>query len=92
MENGLEGSSRYCLVLYIIFQIISHCQGDFRQCLPVIPHASRSQIVLATISNASFWKDTVTMHLTSNMRLLSSSQSISEQYMRDVHDSEQFAT
>ncbi|TMC16317.1 MAG: hypothetical protein E6J34_20245 [Chloroflexi bacterium] len=32
--------------------IDSHESGDFRQCLPVIPHASRSQIIASTISNA----------------------------------------
>ena len=44
--------------------------GDFRQCLPVVPKASRAQIVAATISNAVFWKDVVKLKLHINMRLL----------------------
>jgi len=45
--------------------------GDFRQCLPVVPRASRAQITAATISNSTFWKDVVQLKLYVNMRLLS---------------------
>jgi ATP-dependent DNA helicase PIF1 len=45
--------------------------GDFRQCLPVVPKASRAQITAATISNAIFWKDVTQLKLHINMRLLS---------------------
>jgi PIF1-like helicase len=45
--------------------------GDFRQCLPVVPRASRAQITASTISNAVFWKDVVQLNLYVNMRLLS---------------------
>jgi hypothetical protein len=44
--------------------------GDFRQCLPVIPGASRGEITSAAISNASFWRDITMLRLTTNMRLL----------------------
>jgi len=44
--------------------------GDFRQCPPVIPKGSRSQIVDACINNSSFWSKVVTLPLTINMRLL----------------------
>jgi len=44
---------------------------DFRQCLPIVPRASRAQITAATISNSTFWKDVVQLKLHVNMRLLS---------------------
>ena len=64
-----------------LISITSHGSGDFRQCLPVIPHASRSQIVASTISNASFWKHVTIFRLTMNMRLLRQCNDISEESM-----------
>ena len=69
MINGLEVLSCYCLVIDLHLFITPNYLGDFRQCLPVIPHASRSQIVAATISNSIFWKDVTIMHLSVNMRI-----------------------
>jgi hypothetical protein len=44
--------------------------GDFRQCAPVVPQGTRTQIVDASIKNASFWNQVVMLPLTINMRLL----------------------
>ena len=46
--------------------------GDFRQILPVIPHATRADIVSASLSKSSIWKYLKVMKLTSNMRLCQS--------------------
>ncbi|KAG2194274.1 hypothetical protein INT47_009684 [Mucor saturninus] len=43
--------------------------GDFRQVLPVIPRASRSQIVFQCISRASAWRHVKTLKLRRNMRI-----------------------
>jgi PIF1-like helicase/Helitron helicase-like domain at N-terminus len=43
--------------------------GDFRQILPIIPHASRSNIVSASLSQSSIWRYMKIMKLTINMRL-----------------------
>lgn len=53
------------------YQFTKPSPGDFRQCLPVIPGATRAQICAASISNASFWTHVEVMRLTVNMRLLS---------------------
>ena len=46
--------------------------GDFHQILPVIPHATRADIVSASLSKSSIWKYLKVMKLTSNMRLCQS--------------------
>ena len=43
--------------------------GDFCQILPVIPHASRAEIVSASLSQSFIWKYMKIMKLTINMRL-----------------------
>lgn len=43
--------------------------GDFRQVLPVIPKASRADVVLATINSSILWKHCKVLKLTENMRL-----------------------
>ena len=43
--------------------------GDFRQILPVIPHATRSEIVSASLNQSFIWKYMKVMKLTINMRL-----------------------
>jgi hypothetical protein len=45
--------------------------GDFRQTLPVIPQAHRSQIVRASLKFSDLWEQTRVLSLTQNMRLLS---------------------
>jgi len=45
------------------------CGGDFQQTLPVIPRASRAQILNKCISNSVLWKDISKFHLTRNMRV-----------------------
>ncbi|OMO74609.1 DNA helicase PIF1, ATP-dependent [Corchorus olitorius] len=46
--------------------------GDLRQILPVIPGASRTDVVSYTICNSPLWKHCQVLHLTVNMRLLQS--------------------
>jgi PIF1-like helicase len=49
--------------------------GDFRQILPVIPHASRADVVSASLSRSFLWKYMKIMKLTINMRLYQSNNS-----------------
>ena len=44
--------------------------GDFRQTLPVVPHASRGQIVDVTLPRSILWRHFRTYRLTDNMRIL----------------------
>ncbi|KAI5385991.1 hypothetical protein KIW84_072535 [Lathyrus oleraceus] len=44
-------------------------EGDFRQILPVVPRASRSDIVHASISSSYVWEYCQVLKLTKNMRL-----------------------
>ncbi|XP_057444054.1 uncharacterized protein LOC130736228 [Lotus japonicus] len=41
--------------------------GDFRQTLPIIPKASREEIVMATINSSRLWKFCKVLKLTENM-------------------------
>ena len=43
--------------------------GDFCQILPVIPRASRADVVLASLHQSDIWKHIELMRLTINMRL-----------------------
>jgi hypothetical protein len=43
--------------------------GDFRQCLPVIPHANQAQVVDAALNRSPLWKFFNIMQLTENMRV-----------------------
>ncbi|XP_057444945.1 uncharacterized protein LOC130737204 [Lotus japonicus] len=43
--------------------------GDFRQTLPIIPKASREEIVMATINSSRLWKFCQVLKLTENMRV-----------------------
>ncbi|XP_057433563.1 uncharacterized protein LOC130726329 [Lotus japonicus] len=43
--------------------------GDFRQTLPIVPKASREEIVMATINSSRLWKFCKVLKLTKNMRL-----------------------
>lgn len=62
--------------------------GDFRQCLPVVPKGSPSQILVSSIIHVPFWKDVQALRLKINMRLL-------RQYERmtplEHHTAESFA-
>ena len=49
--------------------------GDFRQILPVIPHATRADIVSASLSKSYIWRHLKIMKLTINMRLCQSHNS-----------------
>ncbi|KAJ1275484.1 hypothetical protein BS78_05G139000 [Paspalum vaginatum] len=52
--------------------------GDFRQTLPVIPNASKQQILRSCIVNSYLWKECTLLQLTENMRLKSGNISTSE--------------
>jgi ATP-dependent DNA helicase PIF1 len=60
--------------------------GDFRQCLPVIPKASRPQIVASTITHSPFWKDVTVLRLTKNMRLLANAESMTDAELSYAND------
>ncbi|KAG2192402.1 hypothetical protein INT47_012469 [Mucor saturninus] len=47
--------------------------GDFRQVLPVIPRASRAQIVSQCINRAPAWRDVITLSLKASMRIAQAS-------------------
>src|SRR6266540_948493 len=44
-------------------------RGDFRQVLPVIPCASRAEVVSSCLSRSSLWRHMKVMKLSINMRL-----------------------
>ena len=44
--------------------------GDFRQCLPVIPGASRAEIVKAALNRSPLWSSFQIMQLAENMRVI----------------------
>jgi len=48
--------------------------GDLRQILPVIEGGSRAEIVNAAIVNSYLWSSVTVLHLTENMRLMSSAE------------------
>ncbi|SGZ23012.1 BQ5605_C022g09575 [Microbotryum silenes-dioicae] len=52
--------------------------GDPRQCLPVVPKASPTQILDACIMNADFWGEVQILHLSTNMRLLAAVHRMTE--------------
>ena len=43
--------------------------GDWKQCLPVVPGASRATIVGSTLQNTTFWPSVTQVSLTTQMRL-----------------------
>ena len=43
--------------------------GDFRQCLPVLPQASRGEVVDAALNRSPLWQSFNVMHLSENMRV-----------------------
>jgi hypothetical protein len=44
--------------------------GDFRQCLPIVPHAGRGSIVDASLKRSKLWKYFKKLELKDNMRIL----------------------
>ena len=54
--------------------------GDFRQCLPVIPGANRSDIVNACINHSPLWNKFQVQSLTENMRVRASGDPILEHF------------
>lgn len=52
--------------------------GDFRQVLPVIQGAGRTEIVMAALNSSYLWKHCKFLQLTKNMRLLSEDLTIQE--------------
>ena len=54
--------------------------GDFRQCLPVVPGASRAGIVNASINKSPLWHNFQVMQLTENMRVRASGDPVLEAF------------
>ena len=44
--------------------------GDFRQCLPVIPHANRAEVVNSALNRSHLWRSFKVLPLKENMRVL----------------------
>lgn len=45
--------------------------GDFRQTLPVLPHARKQEILSSSITRSHLWQHCIVMHLTENRRFQS---------------------
>lgn len=60
--------------------------GDFRQVLPVIPKANRSQIVSQCISRSFLWRSVKKMRLFTNMRVQNAIQSNNSTLAREFQD------
>ena len=56
--------------------------GDFRQCLPVVPGATRAGTVEHCINQSHLWSNFVTLSLTKNMRVDASGDPILEEFDR----------
>ena len=54
--------------------------GDFRQCLPVVPGATRAQTVSHCINQSHLWQHFRVLHLTENMRVRASGDPILEAF------------
>ena len=54
--------------------------GDFRQCLPVVPGASRAETVGHCINQSHLWKYFEIMRLSVNMRILASGDKELEEF------------
>jgi hypothetical protein len=52
--------------------------GDFRQCLPVVPSGSQSQITSASLKASTLWNEVTVLRLEENLRLLAGSLSPQE--------------
>ena len=60
--------------------------GDFRQILPVIPGATRQEVVHATINSSYLWAECTVLNLTVNMRLASGSTESERKEIQDFAD------
>ncbi|XP_024009930.1 ATP-dependent DNA helicase PIF1-like [Eutrema salsugineum] len=49
--------------------------GDFRQILPVIPNAGKTEILMATLNSSPLWHKCRVLRLTQNMRLIAGDNS-----------------
>ena len=56
--------------------------GDFRQCLPVVPGASRAETVKHSINQSALWSNFKVMKLTKNMRVKASEDPILDDFDR----------
>ena len=56
--------------------------GDFRQCLPVVPNASRAGIVAQCINQSPLWKNFKILRLSENMRVQASNDQVLKNFDR----------
>ena len=56
--------------------------GDFRQCLPVVPNASRAGIVAQCINQSPLWKNFKILRLSENMRVHASNDQVLKNFDR----------
>ena len=54
--------------------------GDFRQCLPVVPGATRAQTVSHCLNQSTLWQNFEILRLTENMRVMASGNPILEAF------------
>lgn len=59
--------------------------GDFRQCLPIVPHGHRVAIVESSIKSSRSWNSIKIIQLTKNMRTATDSQEYSD-WLRELGD------
>jgi hypothetical protein len=62
--------------------------GDFRQVLPVIPRASRAQVVEASLNRSTIWSDVCVITLHQNMRV---QQMLQEGNLDSANEQHQFS-
>lgn len=60
--------------------------GDFRQILPIVPRADRSDIVNASINSSYIWDSCEVLTLTKNMRLQQNPMSTNSQELKDFSE------
>ena len=54
--------------------------GDFRQCLPVVPHANRAGTVSHCINKSFLWQNFRILQLTENMRVRATGDPLLEEF------------
>ena len=61
--------------------------GDFRQCLPIVPHGRRVDVIESTIQMCPTWSSFQILRLTKNMRTATDSQEYAD-WLRKLGDGE----
>lgn len=62
--------------------------GDFRQCLPIVPHGNRVKVIQMTIKKSTLWKSFHQLKLTQNMRVSGESAQKHAEWLIQLGDGE----